>query len=367
MSISKRRIAIIIPGGIGTGPNNMGVPVLERQVKLLAKDFDIVVFSLFKVNAGYKPDGFEIVSIASRNPIIKSLAFLFAFRKHNARAKFSVIHGFWAFPPGFLAVLVGRIYSIKSVVSILGGDGISLPEIKYGQLRNIFTRKLIIWTLHHATNPIALTKYLEDNLKKYGLKRDLQIIPWGIDTELFKYNEKKIETPIQLLHIANLHPVKDQPTLIKAFKLIRDKIDSHLTIIGTGEYEMQMKEMIHSLELQNHVTLVKPMSYELLPAYYNKAHLLLHTSLSEGQCEVVTEAMSAGVVVCGTSVGILYDKPDCCVSVDVKDYKGLAEKVLNLINNKSQIESLKVNASKFTKTCDFYWTIEQIKKIYQDS
>ena len=36
MTQNRTSIAIIIPGGIGTGKGNLGVPVLERLVKLLS-------------------------------------------------------------------------------------------------------------------------------------------------------------------------------------------------------------------------------------------------------------------------------------------------------------------------------------------
>ena len=366
MNIKAKRVALIIPGGIGTGPGNMGVPVLERQVRLLMNDFDICVFSLAKVNDDYKAEGFELINIPYNNPIIRSIALLYLFSKKHFKKRFDIVHGFWALPAGFLAVIIGKFFRIKSVVSVLGGDAIYLPEINYGQLRSKLSQKLVVWTLHNASAPIALTKYLEDNLKHYGLTKDLQIIPWGIDTDLFIYKEKVATFPMQFLHIGNLHPVKDQVTLLNAFKIISDKISAHLTIIGRGELKDTIKELISKLKLADKVTLIDPLPYESLPSFYHRSNMLLHTSLSEGQCEVVTEAMSAGVVVCGTSVGIMYDKPDCCVTVDVKNFNDLASRVLQLIEDDEQLRLLKSNAYKFATTHDIHWTIREIQKIYHD-
>jgi glycosyltransferase involved in cell wall biosynthesis len=249
-------------------------------------------------------------------------------------------------------------------VSVLGGDAIFLPEINYGQLRSKLSQKLVVWTLHNAFAPIALTKYLEDNLRCYGLTKNLLIVPWGIDKNLFSYKEKDIAPPIQFLHIGNLHPVKDQDTLLRAFKIISDQVSAQLTIIGRGELKESLKKLISDLNLEDKVSLIDPLPYESLPVFYHNADILLHTSLSEGQCEVVTEAMSAGVLVCGTSVGLMYDKPDCCITVDVKDFNRLASNVLRLINDSERIRSLKSNAYKFAATHDIYWTIEKISKIY---
>jgi glycosyltransferase involved in cell wall biosynthesis len=364
MSISKKRIAIVIPGGIGTGPNNMGVPVLERQVKELAKQFDIVVFSLFKVNDGYIPDGFKLIDIPSRNNFVKSLSLFRLFRKEHGVKKFDAIHGFWVLPSGFLIVLLGKLFKIKSIVSVLGGDAIALPEINYGQLRGRLSRKLVIWTLDHATTPIVLTQYLTENLKRYGLNSQPLVIPWGINTELFRYREKPLQQPIQFLHIGNFHPVKDQVTLLRTFDIIRKKIDAHLTIIGTGILEKQIHDLVETLGLHSTVTFVKPVAYEKLPEFYHRADILLHTSLSEGQCEVVTEAMSAGVLVFGTAVGLMFDLPNCCSTVAVKDYEGLANVVLDKIADQRYITETKIMARNWTLRHDIGWTVQQTADIY---
>ncbi len=364
MSISKKRIAIIIPGGIGTGPNNMGVPVLERQVKELAKQFDIVVFSLFKVNEGYIPEGFKLISIPSRNNFVKSFSLFLLFRKEHGAKRFDAIHGFWVLPSGFLAVLLGKFFKVKSIVSVLGGDAIALPEINYGQLRSILPRKFVIWTLNHATTPTVLTYYLTENLKRYGLKAQPLVIPWGINTQLFTYRDIPLQDPLQFLHIGNFHPVKDQVTLLLAFDIIRKKINAHLTIIGTGTSEKQIHNLIETLKLQEHVTLVKPVAYEQLPEFYHRADVLLHTSLSEGQCEVVTEAMSAGVLVFGTAVGLMFDLPQCCSTVAVKDYEALAKIVIEKLADKDYIDQTKILARNWTHQHDIQWTVQQTATIY---
>lgn len=364
MSTQKKRIAIIIPGGIGTGPNNMGVPVLERQVKELAKQFDIVVFSLFKVNEAYIAEGFKLISIPSRSNLLKSISLFQSFRKEHRAKKFDAIHGFWVLPSGFLAVLLGKFFKINSIVSVLGGDAIALPEINYGQLRGRISRKLVIWTLDNATTPTVLTQYLTENLKRYGLKSQPHVIPWGINTKLFTYNDKPLQQPIQFLHIGNFHPVKDQVTLLRAFDSIRKKIDAHLTIIGTGTSEKQILDLIDTLKLQDRVTLVKPVAYEMLPEFYHRADILLHTSLSEGQCEVVTEAMSAGVLVFGTSVGLMFDLPQCCSTVAVKDYEQLAKVVTEKLADKDYVAQTKLLARDWTHHHDIQWTVRQTANIY---
>jgi glycosyltransferase involved in cell wall biosynthesis len=60
-----------------------------------------------------------------------------------------------------------------------------------------------------------------------------------------------MDSPIQFLHIANLHPVKDQETLLRSFKLISDKVPAHLTIIGEGVLDARLKALAASLSISN--------------------------------------------------------------------------------------------------------------------
>ena len=72
-------------------------------------------------------------------------------------------------------------------------------------------------TLKYADEVNALTNYLVNNLRKAGFTRDnIRIIPWGIDTQMFSFRERKLQSPVRFLHIGNLHPVKDGGQLFEA-------------------------------------------------------------------------------------------------------------------------------------------------------
>ncbi len=366
MDEQRLRIAVIIPGGIGTGKNNIGVPVMERLVRLLSGDFDVTVFSLFKINKDYTPIGFTLIDCGNSNSILKATTFYSSFKAQHQRKKFHIVHGFWALPSGLLAVITGKVFNIKSVVSVLGGDAISLPEINYGQLRTWLPRRLVLWCLKQADEVICLTQYLLDNLKNAGLTRnDVKIIPWGIDTSLFTFNEKSLSHPVKFLHIANLSPVKDQTTLLKAFKIIAHGVTSHLTIIGEGSAEQVIKKLANNLSIEDEITFKGLMPYEDLASHYHQADVLLHTSLSEGQSEVVTEAMSCGVLVCGTKVGLMYDQAGCCISVPVQNAEMLGHEVLKVLNDAERMHTIKRNACAWASAHSIHWTTEEISNLYK--
>jgi glycosyltransferase involved in cell wall biosynthesis len=359
-----KRIAIIVPGGFGTGKNNLGIPVLEQLVTRLSGEFEISVFQLYQVNEGYEPKVFELFGFRKSSKFAQYFRFFTTLWGEHRKKKFDVVHGFWAWPCGLCAVLFGKLFNVKSIVSVLGGDGSSVRDINYGYLHRPLYHRMILWSLHHANEATALTCFLSDNLKRAGLLRDLKVIPFGIDTEMFFYRERPTTPPIRFLHIGNFSAVKDQATLLKAFAVISQSVDSHLTMIGEGDEEANILKLINELGIRARVNVLHHMPYSKLPEYYHASHLLLHTSLSEGQSEVVAEAMSCGLVVCGTNVGLLYDLPDSCISVAVKDHATLAEKIIEAIQDQPRLDSIRRRAQIWASAHDLQWTLLQFEKLY---
>jgi glycosyltransferase involved in cell wall biosynthesis len=72
---------------------------------------------------------------------------------------------------------------------------------------------------------------------------------------------------------------------------------------------------------------------------------MLHSSLYEGQGVVLAEAAACGVVVCGTQVGLVADWGNtCCRPVPCRDFEGMANEVLDLLENPAEYERLQQNA-----------------------
>lgn len=360
------RVAYIIPGGIGTGKNNIGVPVLERIIRSLAADFDITVFQLFPRNRDFDPAGLHVIDVYSRNRTMRSLKCLVAFYRIHRTRKFQVVHGFWALPCGFLAAVLGKVFDVKSIISLQGGDAISLPEINYGQLQQWIPRKLVLWGLRQAKVVISPTLFLTSSLHKFGFdRRDVKYIPLGVDTSHFTFRDRLINDPVRFLHVANLSPVKDQVTLLKAFQIISNRLSCHLTIIGEGILKDRIMSLARELNIRERITFTGLLPYESLPAYYREADILLHTSLSEGHPIVVEEAMSCGVVVCGTKVGLLYDLPYCCVAVQRGDYRALAEETLKLISDPTRMAAIRQAAFRWAVDHSMKWTVTNFSRLYR--
>ncbi len=343
------RIAILVIGGVGSGYQNQGTPTLVRLIEDLAHEHEIHVFSLSPSTAGYQPNGYQLHSIQTdlnANPLLKFHKFQRLFTSIHRQSKFDIIHGFWAMPTGFLAVYFARRYNIPhSIISPLGGGIANIPEIGYGQRRSALKRKLLDWALRRASRICTLTHFQKDIMKDFGCHRDIQVICWGVDPKAFAYREKSIGQTLQLVHVANLNPVKDQKTLLRAFQLILKERRSHLSIYGLDCLDGELQAYANELGIEQHVTFAGFKAYTEIPQHLAKADIFLLTSRYEGQALVVVEAMATGLPVCGTKVGIISDlSPEAALAVPVADHKALAAACLALANNPDQIAQMRRHA-----------------------
>jgi glycosyltransferase involved in cell wall biosynthesis len=201
-------------------------------------------------------------------------------------------------------------------------------------------------------------------LNDFGIKRDIKVIPWGADPSMFSFSYKQRGEILEVLHVANIHPVKDQPTLLRAFALVLKKKPARLRIFGLDCMNGEMKKLCSELGIEKHVWFEGVVRYEELPKYYKTANLMLHTSLSEAQCMALTEAVATGVLIAGTKVGLLYEIGEKCgLSVEVGDYEGLAKKVLYLCEKPDEWNRKVEGAKSWSDNHSFDWTIKKLTEL----
>ena len=96
-----------------------------------------------------------------------------------------------------------------------------------------------------------------------------------------------------ILNVGELLPNKNQTAVIKAIKLLTNKIsDIHLFIAGNGPEKENLQNLIYRLHLENQVTLL---GYTLnLPEYLNICDVLVACSYREGLPTNLMEAMLCG-------------------------------------------------------------------------
>ena len=148
-----------------------------------------------------------------------------------------------------------------------------------------------------------------------GVRREIEVIHVGVDTELFRpmKSEGKYLTEgeggFRILTAARLHRYKGLGYLIEAMKRIRGEIpDAHLYIIGRGPEERNLKNLAEKLRLNDVVTfLTRPMPNSEMPALYAECDVYVQPSIVEPYGIAVLEAMACEKPVVGTRVGGMLD------------------------------------------------------------
>ncbi len=101
-----------------------------------------------------------------------------------------------------------------------------------------------------------------------------------------------------IISVGRFTHAKDHPTLIKAFSLVREKMDISLILLGEGPLREEIEALIAQYSLQKHVLLLGFVSN---PSYYIKrAEALVVSSRFEGFGNVIVEGLGVGTPIVST-------------------------------------------------------------------
>jgi glycosyltransferase involved in cell wall biosynthesis len=168
--------------------------------------------------------------------------------------------------------------------------------------------------LHHADMILAVSGYTRDRLiKEQNLDPNkVVILPNTFDFNRFqpapkltylleKYRLKR-EQPVILTvaRLAEVERYKGYDQILQSLPQIRQQIpDVHYIIVGKGNDEIRIKQLIIQLELQDCVTLAGFIPDEKLCDYYNLCDVFAMPSKKEGFGIVYLEALACGKPVLG--------------------------------------------------------------------
>jgi glycosyltransferase involved in cell wall biosynthesis len=252
--------------------------------------------------AGYKKLDFKVIKLSqSKLPGIRLGRFCRDGLRKLQELNVDVIHAHSIPSPGLLGLLLKlkmkrqRKSSVPLIVTTHGTD-VSLLSQRY-----IF-RKLNHYILSRCDQITAVSAYLQCQIKTiFGL--DAIHIPNGVDTKLFSpSSERTIEKNIDVLFVGMLRAEKNIYRLLDAVAQIPD---INMTLIGNGTPRATalLKRKLVKLNLMRRVTFLGAIPNSQLPAYYNRAKLVVLPSITEGAGQVILEALGCEVPVVASNVG----------------------------------------------------------------
>ncbi|HNQ94986.1 MAG TPA: glycosyltransferase family 4 protein [Anaerolineales bacterium] len=310
--------------------------------------------------------------------------------EEHAREPFDILHAYFLTQAGFIATLAGRYLNIPSVVSIRGND----------VDRAAFDPARFSHTMFALQNANVVTANAKESIRKAKafFDREIILIPNSVDTNHFKpmgknlalleslglERKRKEERSVSgkwivesdeavIGFVGELREKKGLKTLLSAYAQINAKRLSTLLIVGEvrhGEDSQTVEEMRAS-NPESKIIVTGYVSPSDLPAYYSLIDVFVHPSIHDGMPNAILEAMACEKAIIATPVGGIKDivengKNGMLVSVN--DANALAEKILELLDDREKCESLGKSArefvmSKFKPEAELMANLEVYRKL----
>jgi glycosyltransferase involved in cell wall biosynthesis len=368
------RIALVVTGGVDPSARHHVIPSLLALIERLARRYAVDVYALRYMErpCSYSLLGATVYDLGRPQGLRAQYAALL--RALAVNGPYDLLHAYWALPAGLVTSLAGRRLRVPSIVVFDSGEFVAIPDIGYGLQRRWTQRLAVRTTIRLATRTVVCSRFQERLARAHGARPE--VIPIGPDLRVFNgtgnagIDRSRHEgAPWRLLHVANLNPVKDQPTLLRALKLIVSRVPGvHLDVVGLDTLGGAVQSMARELGLSGHISFHGFQPSERVADFYRRAHLLVLSSRHEAAGMVTMEAAACGLPVVGTSVGYVADlAPEADAGVPVADPDALAGRIVDLLADPDGRRHLADNARAWAVAHDADWTAREFARVYEEA
>lgn len=233
---------------------------------------------------------------------IEVIEWLLKARSHYQRLllnnDYAFAHAFFGFPTGWLCYRTAK--KLPYIISLRGSD---VPgkharlQLDYKILGPVFK---LIWK--NAAALVACSEGLKNRALSFLPNVSIDVIPNGVDLEQFypAQTNQKTET-LKLLTVGRLSVTKRVEILIDVAELLsRQGCKLHLTIVGGGDLENNLRKMVLQKNLANIVEITGRVESEKMPQLYCQNHIFISATIQEGMSNAMLEAMASGLPIVTT-------------------------------------------------------------------
>lgn len=242
---------------------------------------------------------------------VMTVQFFFFTVEQCLKEKPDIIIGRWAFPSGYIAYLVSKIFRVKSVIEIYGS------ELTFTKKSKI-VKQLLIPAMNKASLVIANSEYTKNEFIKLGVKKE-KIIKIGTPPNYVKHTSDKNflkefrrkftdDSSKIILFVGHLIELKGVEYAIRSLPYLQNK-KTHLIIAGDGILKDDLKKLTKDLDLENRVTFFGMANLEEVGWLHDISDVFVcppiidSKGFTENLCKVIPEAMESGLPVIATNVG----------------------------------------------------------------
>lgn len=279
--------------GLGFGGKERQISVLSND--LLNKGVDIYVVCLKSkgrtfLNEYCFPE--ERIIILNRDSLIQEyIGFVKIIKKIKPDILFT-----WDIKTSFYCLISYKKYKFDYINGSIR-HGVRLFK------KSHIIRSLIAWNSPYvvANSKIGLQA---NNLK---LSNTSYVLYNGIDNKFRKKNDNSAfcenlkSYDKVFISVANLLPIKDYFTILKALKFIKEKYNFYYYIIGEGPLRSRIESLIDEYGLSENIELLGYVKN--ISEYLRISDVMIHSSRGEGISNAILEAMFVGLPIIASDVG----------------------------------------------------------------
>ena len=232
-------------------------------------------------------------------------------------------------------------------------------------------RPMLAWRYSRGM-VVAPSKGVADDLRDNFMGSDVRVIPHGVNIEhIARLARQTDDVPTEpfILAVGRLTNAKDYPTMFHAYALARASTDMPpLLIVGGGELEEDLKQLLAMLNLQKHVRLL---GHRANPyPYMKRTEFLVLSSRWEGFGLVLIEAMSLGAACiatdCPSGPGEILARGKYGMLVGVGDTDSLASAMVEMHDPRTRARFSSL-ASKRSSDYSLHRMVHDYRELLRDS
>lgn len=244
------------------------------------------------------------------------------------------------------------------------------PE-NYSNFWRQYYIKLISLGLNKNSKIVTTSKYSKQGLKSIFPKN--KILPIYQSSENHSINKSLTSTKKYILHIGTFEKRKDLLTLIKGFKILKDKLKVDYKLVLAGSTYINGDNKVY-LKIEKYLAQNNLNSYVLIPGYIDKnkalyffsnALMYVFPSIDEGFGIPLIEALKLKVPVVCSNIPIFKEiAKDSVLYFEKQNEISLYEKMKELIESNNLRNKLISKGSERVKKYNRFNFIKEFEKIY---
>jgi teichuronic acid biosynthesis glycosyltransferase TuaC len=208
----------------------------------------------------------------------------------HANDPFDLIHAHSALPCGHAAELLSRELDIPFVVTVHGLDAFGTRQA--GPLWGRWCASKSDHVYRLARVVICISEKVREQVQRF-INVHTAVIYNGVDPQVFVPGDEA--SPLTVLSVGNLIPIKDHTLLLRAFAQASKSADGwRLEIIGDGPERRRLEHLAQELGIAAQVTFMGRQSRQFVADAMKRCAAFALPSRYEGLGCVYLEAMSSG-------------------------------------------------------------------------